>query len=100
MPGRRPDQREDRPIVRIDAAAAGPAGLRAVELLCREGLVLRRLDCRIELTGASPALRRVLDVAGLGAVLPCADDGEGPGHEAGPRSEPPIRGPSGVEAEG
>lgn len=91
MPGRRPDQRGERPIVRIDAAAAGPAGLRAVDLLCREGLVLRRLDCRIELTGASPALRRVLDAAGLRAVLPCADDAQ---------TRPPVRGRSGVEAQG
>ena len=73
-------RQEERPIVAIQAAAAGARGLRAIELLCREGLTLRRLDCRIELVGATPAQRRLLERAGLGDILPCArGDGRGSG---------------------
>ena len=78
-----PDHPDERPIVAIDAAAAGAQGLRAIELLCRQGLTLRRLDCRIELVGATTGRRRLLEQAGFGDVLPCAEgDGRGSGPEA------------------
>ena len=61
---------------------------RLVETVCRAGLTARRLECRIEVVGATPELRRLLEALGLAGVLPCADDPHG------------VGGASGVEAEG
>lgn len=76
------------PALVIDATDLDHPGLRLVERLCRAGLTARRLECRIEVVGATPELRRLLEALGLAGVLPCADDPHG------------VGGASGVEAEG
>ena len=48
---------------------SAPADLRAVEALCRLAVAARALGCRIHLTGTDPALRGVLERAGVRDVL-------------------------------
>ena len=83
MPGDPPP-----PALVIDATDLDHPGLRLVERLCRAGLTARRLECRIEVVGATPELRRLLEALGLAGVLPCADGSGG------------VDGPLGLEAEG
>jgi hypothetical protein len=46
-----------------------PAELATVDALARVTLLLRRRGIRLELGGVSPALRELIDLAGLAAVL-------------------------------
>ncbi|MFF9758241.1 MULTISPECIES: STAS domain-containing protein [Streptomyces] len=52
-------------VVVCDVAGLGPAGLAAVNLLARLQLTARRAGGRIRLRDPSPALRALLDLAGL-----------------------------------
>ncbi len=71
------------PMVRIRVAASGevvgridlPGGvdLRTVHLLCRLQLLARRAGGSIEVEPDDPLLRRLLDFAGLGDVVPGPD---------------------------
>jgi anti-anti-sigma regulatory factor len=52
-------------VVVIDAAAIGPPGLAAVDLLARLELAARRAGGRIRLRDPAPSLRALLDLVGL-----------------------------------
>jgi ABC-type transporter Mla MlaB component len=45
-----------------------------VDALARLALGVRRCGCHVRLRGASPKLRELLALAGLGEVLPCGPD--------------------------
>ncbi len=45
-----------------------------VDALARLALAARRAGCTVRLRGACPQLRALVGLAGLGTVLPCAED--------------------------
>ncbi|GAB2586792.1 hypothetical protein GCM10027168_19520 [Streptomyces capparidis] len=57
-------------VVVCDVTALGAPDAVTVEALARLQLTARRAGGEIRLRGAHPALRALLDLAGLGAVLP------------------------------
>jgi hypothetical protein len=76
-----------------------------VDALARLQLEAGRLGRRIVLRGASPVLRELIGLAGLGSVLPCLGGqstaaAPGPASGVEPRGEPEEREqPRGVEEE-
>jgi hypothetical protein len=44
-----------------------------VDALAHLALGARRMGCRVQLRHAGPDLRALIDLVGLGEILPCAD---------------------------
>lgn len=64
--------------VECDVGALGVPGLAAVETLARMRLTARRWERGFTVTGASPALRVLLDLVGLVELLGEPEEGEPP----------------------
>ena len=65
-------------VVVIDVSALGDPDMAAVDVLARACLSVRRAGCDLRIAEASPALRALLELAGLEEAIPCE-----PGAEAG-----------------
>ena len=53
-----------------DVAAITTPDCETVDALCRLQLAVRRLGCELQLVHVSPRLRELIELAGLGEVLP------------------------------
>ncbi len=53
----------------VDATDPTSMDLGEVDLLCRLALSARRLGCRVHLSGVSPELRSLIELAGVDHVL-------------------------------
>ena len=99
----RPDGRRTEVVLDVDDLVDPDCG--TVDALARLQLEAGRLGRRIVLRGASPALRELIGLAGLGSVLPCLagpPTAAAPDAASGvePRGEPEEREqPRGVEEE-
>ena len=62
-------------VLICDVTQLGRPDARALDLLARIALTARRHGCRLALRGAPAPLTSLVALAGLGAVLPCADLG-------------------------
>jgi anti-anti-sigma regulatory factor len=70
--------------IECDVAGLAPADIEVVDALARLALVARRHGTRLCVRDPSPELRELLDLAGLGRVLPvCRAGGPGDGGGAG-----------------
>jgi anti-anti-sigma regulatory factor len=76
------------PTVVCDVSAVVDPDAGTVDALARLQLTARRLGCEIRLRGASPRLRELLVLVGLGDVLPCCyADGSELGRQAEEREQ-------------
>jgi hypothetical protein len=69
-----PAHRADRRPLDCDVRALPHPDVRAVDALARLALVAQRRGRTIRIHGATDELRALIDLAGLGSVLVCADD--------------------------
>lgn len=53
----------------VDASDPTYSDLSEVDLLCRLALSAKRLGCRVHLSGVSPELRSLIELAGMDGVL-------------------------------
>jgi anti-anti-sigma regulatory factor len=63
-----------RRLVLCDVTVIVRPDIATVDALARLALGARRAGCRVGLRHASPELRNLLALAGLGQILPCAGD--------------------------
>lgn len=71
------DRLPTRGPIRLVCETAVRVDIGTVDVLARVALTARRLGCELELRGASPDLRALLDLAGLADVVRCVPGSAG-----------------------